>query len=122
MRRLDVLFVGLDLEVDLRVDTRVEVVVGDDGLGLRLDQRLADVDLVHAFDARDDDVKPRAGEADVLAQPLDQTAVRGPDDADAQEDERRDDDDEGADDDPDEHGPSRPGGRPPFTRRISLPC
>ena len=32
LRRLDVLLVGLDLEVDLGVDPRVEVVVGDDRL------------------------------------------------------------------------------------------
>ena len=84
LRGLDVLLVGLDLEVDLRVDPGVEVVVGDDRLRLRLDQDLADVDPVHALDAeRDDQVDAGSGVAVVLAQPLDEAAVGRPDDPDA---------------------------------------
>src|SRR5664280_175500 len=92
---LDVLLVGLDLEVDLRVDLGVQVVVGDDLLALRLDQRLAHVHLEHALDEGDDDVQTRVAVAVVLAEALDEAAVRGADDADAhqQEHDRHDHDD-----------------------------
>ena len=47
---LDVVLVGLDLEVHLGVHPGVEVVVGDDHLGLSLDQHLPDVHLEHPLD------------------------------------------------------------------------
>ena len=98
LARLDVLLVGLDLEVDLRVDARVEVVVGDDGLRLGLDQHLADVDLEHALDARDDDVEARVGVAVVLAEALDEAAMRRAHDADAHGDQHQQHDDDDEDD------------------------
>ena len=44
---LDVLLVGLDLEVHLGIHPGVEVVVGDDHLRLGFDQHLADVHPEH---------------------------------------------------------------------------
>ena len=94
LRRLDALLVVLDLEVDLRVDFGVEVVVGDDLLRLRFDQHLANVDLVEPVDARQHGVQAGAAVVVVLAQALHEAAMRGAHDADAeqsQDDQRHDD-------------------------------
>src|SRR5664280_1574730 len=94
LRGLDTLFVVFDLEVDLRVDLGVEVVVGDDLLRLRLDQYLANVDPVETIDARPHSVQARATVGGVRAQTLYQAAVRRAHDTDAEQgqDDERDDD------------------------------
>ena len=97
-RVLDALLVVLDLEIDLGVDPGVQVVVGDDLLGLGVDHDLGDVDLEHPVDDRDDPVEAGLGEALVFSQPLDQAAVGRPDDPDAAEKEKHD---ENGDDDDD---------------------
>jgi len=82
LRTFDALLVHLDLEIDLRVDAGVQVVVGDDLLRQGVDHLLGGVHLEHAVNDRDDPVEAGVREALVPAQPLDQTTVSGADDAD----------------------------------------
>jgi hypothetical protein len=104
LRALDALLVFLDLEVDLRVDAGVQVVVRDDLLRLGIDHLLGDVDLDQVVDERNDPVEARPSEPLVLAEPLDERAVGWPNDPNSHEE--------------DEHSGSHPNDDPEAVHEI----
>src|SRR6185503_8567847 len=75
LRALEALLIALDLEVDLRVDPRIELVARDDFLALGVHHHLGDVDEEQAFGDRGDPVEPRLRDAPVLTEALDQAAA-----------------------------------------------
>ena len=91
LRVLDALLVGLHFIVNLRVNHRVQVVVGDDLLRIGVHQLLRDVHLIHFVDERNEPVEPGAGEMAVFAQTLDKAPARGPDDPDSHQEKKYDD-------------------------------
>jgi hypothetical protein len=82
---LHVLLVGFDLEVDLGVHRRVEIVGGDDLLAGGIHHLLGDIDGIQLLDAREDPEESRTGKPLVLPQEFDQHPVRRSDDPDAEE-------------------------------------
>jgi len=60
-----------NLEIYLRVNTCVEVVVGDDFLGFGINHLPGDVYLKHPADKRDNPVKARLCKAMVFSGPFD---------------------------------------------------
>lgn len=79
--RLDALLVLPHLEVDLRVDRGVQIVVGDDDLGIGVDHLLGDIHLIELLDNGHDPVEAGRCKARIFAERFHKSPVGRSDDA-----------------------------------------